>query len=40
MIINGAECEPYLTRDFRLMLERTDELVRASCSSARRSARA
>jgi electron transport complex protein RnfC len=27
MIINGAECEPYLTRDFRLMLERTDELV-------------
>lgn len=27
MIINGAECEPYLTRDFRLMLERTDHLV-------------
>ncbi len=27
MIINGAECEPYLTRDYRLMLERTDELV-------------
>ncbi len=27
MIINGAECEPYLTRDFRLMLERTDDLV-------------
>jgi len=27
MIINGAECEPYLTRDFRLMLERTDALV-------------
>ena len=27
MIINGAECEPYLTRDYRLMLERTDDLV-------------
>ncbi len=27
MIINGAECEPYLTRDYRLMLERTDEIV-------------
>ena len=27
MIINGAECEPYLTRDFRLMLERPDDIV-------------
>jgi Na+-translocating ferredoxin:NAD+ oxidoreductase subunit C len=27
MIINGAECEPYLTRDYRLMLERTDDIV-------------
>jgi len=27
MIINAAECEPYLTRDFRLMMERTDDLV-------------
>jgi electron transport complex protein RnfC len=27
MIINGAECEPYLTRDYRLMLERTADLV-------------
>ena len=27
MIINGAECEPYLTRDYRLMLERTEDLV-------------
>jgi len=27
MIINGAECEPYLTRDYRLMLERTEALV-------------
>jgi Na+-translocating ferredoxin:NAD+ oxidoreductase subunit C len=27
MIINGAECEPYLTRDYRLMLERSDDIV-------------
>jgi electron transport complex protein RnfC len=27
MIINAAECEPYLTRDYRLMLERTDQLI-------------
>ncbi len=27
LIINGAECEPYLTSDYRLMLERTDDLV-------------
>jgi len=27
MIINAAECEPYLTRDYRLMLERTDHLI-------------
>jgi len=27
MIINGAECEPYLTRDYRLMLERSEDLV-------------
>ncbi len=27
MIINAAECEPYLTRDYRLMLERTDDLI-------------
>lgn len=27
LIINGAECEPYLTRDYRLMLERTAALV-------------
>ena len=28
LIINGAECEPYLTCDYRLMLERTEELRR------------
>ncbi len=27
LIINGAECEPYLTSDFRIMLERTREIV-------------
>lgn len=27
IIINGAECEPYLTADHRLMLESPDELV-------------
>ena len=27
LIINGAECEPFLTSDFRIMLERTDEIV-------------
>lgn len=27
LIINGVECEPYLTADHRLMLEKTDELL-------------
>ena len=27
LILNGAECEPYLTSDFRIMLERTKEIV-------------
>ena len=26
-IVNGTECEPYLTSDYRLMLEKTDELI-------------
>ncbi len=30
LIINGAECEPYLTCDHRLMLEHTDEIVRGA----------
>ena len=30
LIINGTECEPYLTCDYRLMLERTDEIVRGA----------
>jgi electron transport complex protein RnfC len=27
LILNGAECEPYLTSDYRLMLEKTQEIV-------------
>lgn len=30
LVINGAECEPYLTCDFRIMLENTDEIVRGA----------
>ena len=29
LIINGAECEPYLTTDYRIMLEKSDELIKA-----------
>lgn len=28
VILNGCECEPYLTRDNRLMIERTEELLK------------
>lgn len=27
IIINGAECEPYLTSDYRLMLEKSSEII-------------
>ncbi len=27
VIINGVECEPYITSDFRLMMEKSDELI-------------
>ena len=27
LILNGAECEPFLTSDFRILLEHTDEIV-------------
>lgn len=30
LIVNGAECEPYLNCDFRLMLEATDEIVKGA----------
>ncbi len=29
LIINGAECEPYLTCDHRLMVEKTEEILKA-----------
>lgn len=28
LVINGAECEPYLTCDFRLLIERTEEIYK------------
>ena len=27
VIVNGAECEPYLTSDYRLMLEKPEALI-------------
>lgn len=30
LILNGAECEPYITCDYRLMLEKTDELIKGA----------
>ncbi|HCL81176.1 MAG TPA: electron transport complex subunit RsxC, partial [Nitrospiraceae bacterium] len=27
VILNGAECEPYLTADYRLMIERPQDVV-------------
>ncbi len=30
LILNGAECEPFLTCDHRLMLERADELIKGA----------
>ena len=30
VVLNGAECEPYLTTDHRLMLERADEILKAA----------
>ena len=35
LILNGAECEPYLTADFRVMLERADR-IRAGVEIMRR----
>jgi len=28
LIVNGAECEPYLTGDYRLMVEKTPEIIK------------
>lgn len=30
IIINGAECEPYLTSDYRLLLEKPEEILRGT----------
>ncbi len=30
LLVNGAECEPYLTNDHRLMLERPDDLLQGA----------
>ena len=27
VIINGVECEPYITSDYRLMMEKPDEVI-------------
>ncbi len=35
LILNGAECEPYLTCDYRIMLENTDEIVRGARYAAK-----
>jgi len=35
MIINGCECEPYITCDYRMMLERTNQII-AGVKLARR----
>ena len=35
LIINAAECEPYLTCDYRLMLERTEEIYKGIKWTAR-----
>jgi len=28
VVVNGCECEPYLTCDHRIMIEKTDQLLR------------
>ena len=35
LVINGAECEPYLNCDYRLMLERTDDIYKGIKYAAR-----
>lgn len=35
VVLNGAECEPYLTSDYRLMLAHPDEIVEGSLALAR-----
>ncbi len=35
LIINGAECEPFLTADYRLMLEKKEEVLKGAALAAR-----
>lgn len=35
LILNGAECEPYLTADHRLMLERTEAILEGAAIAAK-----
>ena len=35
LVINAAECEPYLTCDYRMMIERTDEILEGIMASAK-----
>lgn len=35
LVINGAECEPYLNCDYRLMLERTDDIYKGILHTAK-----
>lgn len=35
LVINGAECEPYLTCDYRLMLEKADEVLEGIMAAAK-----
>jgi electron transport complex protein RnfC len=30
LIVNGAECEPYLTSDYRMMIEFPDEIIKGT----------
>ena len=35
LVINGVECEPYITCDYRLMLENTDDLLEGAMIAAK-----
>ena len=35
LVINGVECEPYITCDYRLMMENTDELLEGAMIAAK-----
>ena len=35
LVINGVECEPYLTSDYRLMMERPEELLEGIMAASR-----